>query len=71
MIRMNGFWANFVRQLGELSSGVADSLAPRSLGFLGGLPLYHIVLAAAIAGCIRIGLRCRWPLYLIFSGLTC
>jgi hypothetical protein len=71
MIRMNGVWSSFLTHLAELSSGVAESVAPGSIGFLGGLPLYHIALAAAVAGCIRIGRRCHWPLYLIYGGLCC
>ena len=71
MMRLNGFWPNFVTQLGAFSGGVAENVAPGLIGFLAGLPLYHLPLAAAISGGIRIGRRAGWPLYLIFSALYC
>jgi len=70
-IRMHGFWANVLKQLNELSGGVAEAILPGVIAFTVALPLYHIGLAAAISGGIRCGRRTGWPLYLIFSGFLC
>jgi hypothetical protein len=71
VMAVNGFWSSFLNRLAEFSGGVADSILPGVITALAGLPLYHIALAAAVSGCIRIGRRCGWPLYLIFSFLCC
>jgi hypothetical protein len=39
------------------------------MNVLGGTPLQHVFLIAAVAGCVRIGRRRRWPLYLVFTAL--
>jgi hypothetical protein len=56
-------------QMATLSASVAETFWPGILGFLHGIPLHHLVLAAAISGSVRIGRRRAWPLYLIFAGL--
>ena len=71
VIAVNGFWSSFINRLAEFSGGIANSIFPGVIAALAGLPLYHIALAAAVSGCIRIGRRCGWPLYLIFSFLCC
>jgi hypothetical protein len=71
IIRVHGFWANFMKQLAAISDGVAENGAPGLVAISFGLPIYHLPLAAAIFGGIRIGRRCGWPLYLIFSALYC
>ena len=69
VIRATGFWASILKQIAVLSASVAENFFPGILELLGGLPLYHLILATAIAGGIRLGRRRRWPLYLIFSAL--
>jgi hypothetical protein len=69
IVHANGFWPNLGKQVADLSSAVSDSFFPGIAGLLGGLPLHHLVLAAAIAGGIRLGRRQQWPLYLVFAGL--
>jgi len=69
VIRVTGFWHNLWKQVGTLSNGSAETLFPGITGMLSGLPLYHLTLAGAIAGGIRLGRRRGWPLALIFSSL--
>jgi len=69
IIRATGFWTNLGKQAAAVSGSVAESFSPRAIQFLAGLPLYHLVLAAAIAGGIRIGRKRQWPLALIFTGM--
>lgn len=64
-----GFWNNFLQQMAGLSGSVAENFFPGAIQLLYGLPLYHVVLIAAIAGAIRLGRKRQWPLYLIFTGL--
>ncbi|HEV2202279.1 MAG TPA: hypothetical protein VGR73_20870 [Bryobacteraceae bacterium] len=71
IIGLSGIWTNIMKQLAVTSANVAESVIPGIIGFLAGLPLYHVALAAAISGGIRIGRRCGWPLYLIFSAFYC
>ncbi len=59
IIRVNGLWSNFQKQLASLSGAVAENVAPGFIEFVGGLPLYHLALAAAISGGIRIGRDAR------------
>jgi hypothetical protein len=69
VIRANGFWSNVTRQFPTLSASVAENFFSGINGLLRGLPLQHTVLAAAIAGGIRLGRRREWPLFLIFTAL--
>ena len=71
IIRVNGLWSNFLKQFASFSGAVAENAAPGFIEFVAGLPLYHLALAAAISGGIRIGRSRSWPLYLIFSALYC
>jgi hypothetical protein len=71
MIRLKGFWSNFMTQIAAVSAGVTEDFMPGFIAAMFGLPLFHIVFAAAISGCVRMGRRCGWPLYLVFSGLYC
>ncbi len=71
MIQLKGFWSNFMTQVAAVSAGVTEDTVPGFIALLFGLPLFHIVFAAAISGAIRIGRRCNWPLYVIFSGFYC
>jgi len=68
IIHVTGFWSNFLRQLSALSGSVAENIWPGILQGTAGLPLFHIALAAAIMGAVRIGRREQWPVYVIFSG---
>jgi len=69
VIRANGFLPTVVTQLGALSGAVATDTITGSTEALGGLPLQHIFLIAAIAGFIRLGRRRRWPLLFLFTAL--
>ena len=69
VIRVNGFWSSVYQQTESLSASVAENFFPGILQFLGGLPLHHLIFAAAIAGGIRIGKQRHWPLLVIFSAL--
>lgn len=69
IIRVQGFWHNFMQHLAALSASVAENFFPGGIALLLGLPLYHVVLIAAVAGAIRLGRKRQWPLYLIFTGL--
>jgi len=69
IIRVHGFWQNFMQQLATLSASVAENFFPGAIALLMGLPLYHVVLIAAVAGGIRLGRKRQWPLFLIFTGL--
>ena len=64
-----GLGAHLLEQLSTLSGAVAEALFPGIIEWLHGIPLHHLVLAAAIAGGVRLGRRRQWPLYLIFTGL--
>ncbi len=68
ILHATGFWANFVKQVAAISGSVAEQFFPGLTGALGGLPLYHLVFAAAIAGALRIGQKRNWPLALLFAG---
>jgi len=69
MIRANGFLQIFITQVGALSGAVATDTITGSTDVLGGLPLQHIFLLAAIAGFIRLGRRRGWPLLFLFTAL--
>lgn len=69
IIRVHGFWHNLMQQASVLSGSVAENSFPGAIELLYGLPLYHVVLIAAIAGAIRIGRQREWPLCVIFTGL--
>ncbi len=68
VIHATGFWANFVKQINAVSTASAENLFPGLTALLAGIPLHHLVLAAALAGSIRLARRRRWPLALIFSA---
>jgi hypothetical protein len=68
MIGVHGLQSNVLHQLASLSAAAAENFLPGLMRFLLGLPLYHVVLAAAIAGCIRMGRRRNWPVYFLFSA---
>ncbi len=68
-VRMGGFGPHLVSQLATLSASVAEEFFPGIMRYLHGIPLHHMVLIAAIAGCVRAGRRRGWPLALIFTGL--
>jgi Dolichyl-phosphate-mannose-protein mannosyltransferase len=69
VIRATGFGPHVMDQVSTLSGAVAETFFPGVLEYLHGIPLHHLVLAAAIVGGVRIGRRRQWPLYLIFTGL--
>ena len=69
IIGATGFWNNVAKQASAISGSLAESFFPGLIQAIAGLPLYHLVLAAGIAGGIRIGRARRWPLALIFTGL--
>lgn len=69
IIRVHGFWQNLMQQASVLSGSVAENFLPAAIQLLYGLPLYHVVLIAAIAGAVRIGRKQQWPLCIIFTGL--
>jgi hypothetical protein len=69
IIRVHGFWHNLMQQASVLSGSVAENFFPGAIQLLLGLPLFHLVLIAAIAGAIRIGRKQQWPLCIIFTGL--
>ncbi len=68
-IRGTGLGHHLLEQSSTLSAAVAETFFSGLLEFLRGIPLHHLVLAAAIAGSVRIGRKMQWPLYLIFTGL--
>ena len=70
MIRTVGFVPLLLKQAALLSASVAEEVVPGIINFEFGLPLHHLVLAAGIAGGIRIAHRRRWPVAFIFSALT-
>lgn len=69
VIRVTGFWANLVKQFSAISTAAAENLIPGITAFLMGIPLHHLVLAAAIAGGIRLAYRRAWPLAMIFAAV--
>ncbi|HZU24275.1 MAG TPA: hypothetical protein VFA04_02065 [Bryobacteraceae bacterium] len=69
LIATNGFIGNLLIQLGALSAAVAGNLVSGVMNILGGTPLQHVFLIAATAGCIRLGRRRGWPLYLVVTAL--
>jgi hypothetical protein len=69
VIRETGLGPHLVNQLSTLSAAVAESFWPGTIEFLHGIPLHHLVLIAAVSGCVRIGRRLNWPLFLIFTVL--
>ncbi len=69
MVRGQHFFAHLIEELATLSASVADSFLPGVMDFLHGLPLHHLILAAAIFGGVRLGRRRQWPLVLIFGAL--
>ncbi len=69
IIGIRGLGPHLLDQVTTLSGSISEAFFSGILGILRGLPLYHLVFAAAIAGCVRIGQRQRWPLFLIFTGL--
>src|SRR5581483_8529319 len=69
LIATNGFIGNLLIQLGALSAAVAGNLVSGVMKVLGGTPLQHVFLIAAFAGCIRLGQRRGWPLYLLVAAL--
>jgi hypothetical protein len=69
VIGAKGLGKHLLEQASTLSSAVAETFFSGILESLHGIPLHHLVLAAAIAGSVRIGRRRQWPLYLIFSAL--
>jgi hypothetical protein len=69
VIKATGFGPHLLDQMSTLSAAFAETFFSGLLEFLRGIPLHHLVLAAAIAGSVRIGRRRQWPLYLIFTGL--
>jgi hypothetical protein len=69
VIRATGLGPHLLEQVSTLSASVAEAFLPGTIEFLHGIPLHHLVLAAAISGCVRMGRRQRWPLFLIFTAL--
>ena len=68
VVRVNGPWAGIYQQLGTLSGAIAENFFPGFLRALAGIPLHHVIFAAAIAGGIRLGRRRQWPVFLIFTA---
>lgn len=64
-----GFLANVLERVSTLSASAAEVFLPGTIEFLHGIPLHHLVLAAAIAGGVRMGRRQQWPLFPIFTAL--
>ena len=69
VIRATGLGQHLLTQLSTLSASVAEAFLPGMIEFLHGVPLHHLVLAAAISGGVRLGRRQQWPLFLIFTAL--
>jgi hypothetical protein len=69
VIRATGLGPHLLAQVSTLSASVAEAFLPGTIEFLHGIPLHHLVLAAAISGCVRMGRRQQWPLFLIFTAL--
>jgi hypothetical protein len=69
VIRATGLGQHLLTQLSTLSASVAEAFLPGTIEFLHGIPLHHLVLAAAISGGVRLGRRQQWPLFLIFTAL--
>jgi len=69
VIRAAGLGPHLLTQVSTLSASVAEAFLPGTIEFLHGIPLHHLVLAAAISGCVRMGRRQQWPLFLIFTAL--
>lgn len=67
IIRVTGFWANFWKQLGAVSSSIADMLIPGFVAAMAGLPLFYIVPAAALSGNWRRIQRDGWSVYALFA----
>ena len=63
-----GFWSSLPDQTVALSAAAAESFISGVNGLLNGLPIQHLVLAAAIAGGYRWRRRRQWPLFLIFTA---
>ncbi len=68
VIRSNGLLSHLLTQAALISATVAEELVPGITTFEMGIPLHHLVLAAAIAGAIRIGRRRNWPMALVFTA---
>jgi hypothetical protein len=68
-IRTTGLGPHILSQASTLSGAIAEAFLPGIIEFLHGIPLHHLVLAASIAGSVRLGKRQHWPLFLIFTGL--
>lgn len=68
VIRASGLGQHLLTQMSTLSASVAEGLLPGTIEFLHGIPLHHLVLAAAISGGVRIGRRQNWPLFVIFTA---
>lgn len=64
-----GLWGHVARQAGMLSGAAAEGLLPGLGEWFRALPFQHLVLAAAVAGCIRLGRRRQWPVAVLFTGM--
>jgi hypothetical protein len=69
VIRATGLGPHLLSQLATLSASIAEAFLPGIIESLHGIPLHHLVLAAAVSGWVRIGRRQQWPQFLIFTAL--
>jgi len=69
VIRSKGLGEHLLTQVSTFSASVAEAFWHGIIEFLHGIPLHHLFLAAAISGCVRMGRRQQWPLFLIFTAL--
>ncbi len=66
-LRSADVWQHLWNQAGVISSSVAEILFPGFVGALMGLPLFYVVIAAAISGNIRMIRRSGWSVYVLFA----
>ena len=69
IIRANGFFANILTQIAALAGAAAEDFLTGIADLLHGIPIYPILLVAALAGLIRLSRRLHWRLLAIFTFL--
>jgi hypothetical protein len=67
IIHVTGFWNNLWKQLGSVSSSIAENLIPGIVTLLLGFPLFHMVFLAAIVGNVRLSRRTPVSIYSVFA----